>query len=187
MKISIVLLGLIFLLAAASLDASAQPKETNSLHCGSVVKGLRLCTETLDILVRSPQDVFLRLWLENITKEDLVVQRGNFFKYLYEIRIVDQNGRNLPSFYEIAEEKKKSGTLSSEESGKLLRLCCMGSVPSQQIIAAKEKKLLNVDLSDIYEFKPKTVYTIEIKRIESTMGGKKRIVVPLPIVKIRIE
>jgi hypothetical protein len=187
MKFLFFLLNMFLLLAVTSSHVAAQSKEGDLLSCGSVVSGLRLCTETLDISFKSPQNVFLRLWLENTTEKEILIQRGNFFKYLYEVKITDQNGTKLPSFYEIAAEKQKNRTINSEESGKLLRLCCMGSMPSKQTIAPKEKKLLTVDLSDIFEFKPKTVYIIEVKRIEWILDGKQRIIIPLSTLKVHID
>ena len=187
MKVHNFLRSLFLLLTAASSIATAQTGAVDSPHCGSEVGGLRLCLERLEISVKSPETVVLQLWIENTGKERLLIQRGNFFNYLYEAKIIDQNGRHVPSFYEIAEEKKKRGTLSPEEGGKLLRLCCMGSLPSHQTIEPQEKKLANILLSGIYEFKAKTSYTVEIKRIEPAVDGENRILIPLPVVKVRIE
>ena len=155
MKSFVLVLSVIIVLAATQLDVAAQKRKNNLSHCGSVVMGLRLCVETLDISVKSFQSVSLQLWIENTTKKEIPIQKGNFFKYLYKVKITDQKGSQLPSFYEIAEEKQKNGTVSAEESAKLLRLCCFGSLPSQQVIAPGEKKLLNVDLNDVFKFSPK--------------------------------
>lgn len=162
-----IILVLVFITSVNVQIVNSQESKTNVVksaqtQCSPFIEELEICLKSSNIYVKSGEVVILRYSIKNSTEKQVKINGGRRGgSGFLEIIVFDENGNKIPTIVETQIEKMKKEKLSQGDQGKLFTFS-YGSGPYSSIFEPNEESHWNWNLSNLYDFKNKGKFYIEL-------------------------
>lgn len=171
---AILILGLVVLFnneTAFSQEIEQTSPKTEQKQCNALNDELEFCLESSFISVNSGEAVVLHYSVKNLTEKQIIILRGGRgIGRLLKLTITDESGNKIPTILETLTKKLINNERFSEEESKKYGIVTRGSGPLSSDFEPNEETKWSWNLSYSYEFRDKSKYFIEIKKIEFKEG-----------------
>jgi hypothetical protein len=178
-------------LASSSIIFSQENKK-----CSAVIEGLEFCADSTALLFRLGDSVIVPLSVHNTTQEEKLVKSvpevgPPLLGYPpYEFSVTDENGNKFPTIEDDLRTKRENGTITEKESNELFLRCCInkGSRWGNALKLDPGQSLkFQANLSEVYNFRIKGKYYLEIRRNVLAQNKKDIIVIQLERISIEVK
>lgn len=186
-KLIILLIGILFLTCSSAVigkTAFASRLILQQSKCSPEIEGLKFCTSSTFVSVKSGGNVAVKLSLQNMTEKSISIINDNY-NSPYKIIVTDQNINRIPSFTELLEKKQKAGTITPKALGELLPIS--SSPAAIKSLAPQQELKTEYNLSQFYDFKMKGTYDVEISRKISKQNGKDTTEISFRTIKVEVK